>query len=152
MYASKHVDRDRFAAFADVIKVSDEDLGLIYPGATAAEIAGRWLRAGAGLVIVTRGESGAEAFMPQTEISVAGHRVALVDTVGAGDTFQAAVIAGLAELGIWSRSALKNLSPDTLARVLEFAAHAAAITCSRRGADLPRRAELPSLSNGAPGR
>lgn len=139
---------DRFASHADLIKVSDEDLGLIYPDATASEIAGRWLDAGAGLVIVTRGENGAEAFMPGNALSVAGQRVDLIDTVGAGDTFQAAIIAGLAELGIWSRQALDGLAQETLTALIGFATQAAAITCSRRGADLPRRAELPALRGG----
>ena len=137
----------RFAAHADMIKVSDEDLGLIFPGATAAEIAGRWLDTGAGLVIVTRGESGAEAFTRRDSLSVAGHRITLVDSVGAGDTFQAAMIAGLAEAGIWSRPALDALSRDMLGNLIGFAARAAAITCSRRGADLPRRTELPVLAD-----
>lgn len=139
---------DRFAAHADLIKVSDEDLGHIFPGATASEIARRWLDAGAGLVIVTRGESGAEAFTGTSSLSVAGHRIDLVDTVGAGDTFQAAMIAGLAELGIWSRQALDATAPETLNNLIGFAAGAAAITCSRRGADLPHRDALPVLSTG----
>jgi fructokinase len=70
-------------------------------------------------------------------------RVAVVDTVGAGDTFQAALLATLAERGLLTRDALGVLDTGTLHNVLGFAAQAAAITCSRRGADLPRRAELP---------
>lgn len=136
---------ERFAAHSDLIKVSDEDLGLIFPGATAAEIAARWLGTGAGLVVVTRGESGAEVFSPAGNFSVAASHVELVDTVGAGDTFQAALIAGLAERGIWSRQALNALSPETLRNLVTFAARAAAVTCSRRGADLPRRGEVPAL-------
>ena len=137
---------DRFAALADLIKVSDEDLGLIYPGATALEIAMGWLEAGAGVVIVTRGESGAEAFTKDTSLSVAGSRIELVDTVGAGDTFQAALIAGLSQLGIWSRPTLDQISTEALNALIGFAVHAAGITCSRRGADLPRLDELPALA------
>jgi len=70
--------------------------------------------------------------------------VAVVDTVGAGDTFQAALLAGLAERGLLSRAALATIEDGALRAVLVFAAQAAAITCSRRGADLPRRAELPA--------
>lgn len=138
---------DRFVAFADIVKVSDEDLGLIYHGATSAELAQRWLGAGAGLVVVTRGESGAEAYMPSCSRSVAGHRVDLVDTVGAGDTFQAALIAGLSERGVWSRQALDAVDRETLGDLIDFAARAAALTCSKRGADLPRRAELSDPPN-----
>lgn len=139
-----------FAAHADVIKVSDEDLGLIFPGDVAAEVAGRWLDGGAALVIVTRGEAGAEVFTPRVNFSVAGQRVDVVDTVGAGDTFQAALIAGLSELGIWSRSALVAVAPEVLTGLIGFAIEAAAITCSRRGADLPRRDALPALVPGGP--
>lgn len=134
---------DRFAKHTDIVKVSDEDLGLIYSGATTSEIAKRWLDTGAGLVVVTRGESGAEAYMPTVSRSVGGHRADLVDTVGAGDTFQAALITALSERGIWSRQALDAITPETLDDLIGFAAQAAAMTCSRRGANLPRRAELP---------
>lgn len=139
---------DRFVACSDIVKVSDEDLGLIYPGATSAEIATRWLAAGAGLVVVTRGASGAEAFTAGGVQSVASERIDLVDAVGAGDTFQAAMIAGLSELGVWSRAALDEISPETLGALIAFAARAASITCSRRGADLPRRADLPEIRLG----
>ncbi len=139
---------NRFAAHADLIKVSSEDLGLIYPNVAACEIAGRWLDGGAGLVVVTRGENGAEVFAPGTNLPVPGHRIELVDTVGAGDTFQAALIAGLCEFGIRSRQALDGVAPDALRSLIEFASQAAAITCSRRGADMPRRSELPALSTG----
>jgi fructokinase len=66
----------------------------------------------------------------------------VLDTVGAGDTFAAALLTALAERGALSREALSNLPIDTLQAVLRFAAQAAALTCSRRGADLPRRVEL----------
>jgi fructokinase len=69
----------------------------------------------------------------------------VIDTVGAGDTFQAALLTGLAERGLLTRAALAALSADDLASVLAFATEAAAITCSRRGADLPRRGELPAV-------
>ena len=68
--------------------------------------------------------------------------VQVVDTVGAGDTFQAALLTGLAETGRLSASALGGLTADQLADLLGFASAAAAITCARRGADMPRRNEL----------
>lgn len=139
---------DRFSAHTDLIKLSEEDLGQIFPGATAPEIAGRWLDAGAGLVVVTRGERGAEAFAPGVRVPVPGHPVEPVDTVGAGDAFQSALIAGLAELGLRSRRALDGVTPDALESLIGFAARAAALTCARRGADPPRRADLPALAAG----
>lgn len=126
----------------DLIKVSDEDLELIAPGEPVAGIARKWLADGAGLVIVTRGGDGATAFMAGLEVDCPGIKVTVEDTVGAGDTFQAALLAGLKQLGVSDRKALDGLRQDSLERLIEFAVKAAAITCSRRGADLPRRAEL----------
>ena len=74
-----------------------------------------------------------------------GRSVAVVDTVGAGDTFQAALLAALAETGHLRPGALSSLPAEAMRRWLAFAADAAAITCGRRGADLPRRGELPAL-------
>ena len=69
-------------------------------------------------------------------------KVQVVDTVGAGDTFQAALLAWLDENGRLSARGLAELSADRIADLLTFATHAAAITCSRRGADLPYRSEM----------
>lgn len=136
---------ERFMVHADVVKVSDEDLGLLYPGRTSAEVASEWLAAAPALVIVTRGASGAEAYTAAGRRVVPGQPVGVVDTVGAGDTFQAAFIAGLAESGIWTRRDLEGAAEADLLRIVHFAVQAAAITCTRRGANLPRRAELPAL-------
>jgi fructokinase len=125
-----------------LLKVSDEDLGLLYPGVPAQELAARWLAAGVALVVVTRGGEGAWGWTAQHHVATAPVKVNVVDTVGAGDTFQAALLTALAERGVLTRAALQTLTPTVLIDVLAFAAQAAAITCSRRGADLPRRAEL----------
>jgi fructokinase len=94
------------------------------------------------MVVVTRGAKGAEGWTAQGHVQVPPVAVAVVDTVGAGDTFQAALLTWIAEQGALSPTALKGCSVESMARALAFAARAAAVTCSRRGADLPRRAEL----------
>lgn len=127
-----------------LLKISDEDLGLLHPGEAPDALAARALAAGVALVVVTRGAEGASAWTARGRVDVAPVRVAVVDTVGAGDTFQAALLAALAERGLLSRAALATIEDSALRAVLVFAAQAAAITCSRRGADLPRRAELPA--------
>ncbi|MFT4793556.1 MAG: fructokinase [Paracoccaceae bacterium] len=132
-----------FAAHADLIKVSAEDLGLLWPGADPADIAQRWRSGGAALVIITHGGDGAEAFGAFGHVRVPGRRVQVVDTVGAGDSFMAALIAGLAARGARTRAALVALT-DAEALLAE-AARAAAITCGRRGADLPRKADLAQV-------
>jgi fructokinase len=130
------------ASRTDVLKISDEDLGLLYPGVPPAELAAQWLGQGTGAVVVTRGGDGAMAFLAGGTLEVAPVAVAVIDTVGAGDTFQAAMLAAVAERGALDPAAVRALPTTAWAEVLRFAARAAAITCSRRGADLPRRAEL----------
>jgi len=137
--------RDTLRWMADrthLLKVSDEDLGLLFPGADVAQLARGWLQAGVGLVVVTRGGAGAEAWAAGLHLRAAPQRVTVVDTVGAGDTFQAALLTWLAEQGRLSPAGVRDWNGADLAAALDFAGRAAAITCSRRGADLPRRAEL----------
>jgi fructokinase len=125
-----------------LLKVSDEDLGLLYPGVPHAELAARWRAAGVAVVVVTHGGDGARAYLGDGELAVPPVPTQVVDTVGAGDTFQAAMLAALAEREALDPQALRVLPAAFWAEVLGFAAHAAAITCGRRGADLPRRGEL----------
>lgn len=128
--------------FTDVVKVSDEDLDLIAPGESIEHVARKWLDLGAALVIVTKGADGAEAFTPTVHTGCPGVEVKVEDTVGAGDTFQASLLAGLKKVGASKRFELASLDESGLKGLLTFAVNAAAITCSRRGADLPRLNEL----------
>jgi fructokinase len=125
-----------------LLKVSEEDLGLLFPGTAPAELARGWLAQGVALVVVTRGGEGVQAWTAQTTLALPAERVAVIDTVGAGDTYQAALLTALAERDRLDAAALRATAEPELRAVLQFAARAAAITCSRRGADLPRRAEL----------
>lgn len=137
---------DTLAALAHLVKISDEDLHLLFgAGVDGAACARRWLAAGCKLVVVTRGAKGASAWNARGRVDVPAPAVATVDTVGAGDTFQAAMLAHLAESDRLAPEALAALDGDALARLLRFAARAAAITCSRRGADMPRRSEIADL-------
>jgi len=126
----------------DLLKVSDEDLGLLLPDTTIDEFAARALAAGVQLVVVTRGAQGAAGWNAQGRAEAEPVPVQVVDTVGAGDTFHAALITWLAERLALNPTALAALAPLELRDALGFAARAAAITCSRRGADMPRRSEL----------
>jgi fructokinase len=134
------------ARHTTLLKLSDEDCRLLYPGQDPTALAAGWLHDGVALVVLTRGAEGATAWgRTAGEVGVAPVATTLVDTVGAGDTFQAATLAALAEHQWLSRAALAGLDAAPLAAVLNFAARAAAVTCSRRGADLPRRAELGAV-------
>ncbi|MEO5689919.1 MAG: carbohydrate kinase [Burkholderiaceae bacterium] len=126
----------------DVLKLSDEDLGLLYPGIDPAAFAADCLGKGAGLVALTRGGKGAFAWHASGIVDVPPVIVDVIDTVGAGDTFQASLLTRLDELGALSPDGVRGMSAETLLDAMRFASQAAAITCSRRGADLPRRAEL----------
>ena len=129
--------------YADVIKVSDEDLELLYPGQDAQQIARSWLNHRCQLVFLTRGSQGASVFSREHgQRSVPASLVDVADTVGAGDTFQAAVIAWLTGHGLDSIKGIQGLSAVQLDALLDFASRAAALTCSKTGPDLPYREQL----------
>ena len=125
-----------------LLKISKEDLGLLMPGVAPDTFAGKALQRGVRLVVLTRGAEGASAWTAKAQAHVGPCSVEVVDTVGAGDTFQAALLTWLHERNALSIDGLANLSCGDLQGVLNFGAHAASITCSRRGADMPRRHEL----------
>ncbi|AHL75815.1 fructokinase [Stutzerimonas stutzeri] len=138
--------RERVEAFAErahVIKVSDEDLALLYPGEAPEAIAQRWLQGSCALVLLTRGGAGAQLFSRRHGARYAAARsVTVRDTVGAGDTFQAALLSYLHEHGLNSPGALADIEPGQLEAMLSFAMQAASITCSRQGPELPYRYEI----------
>ncbi|MBI5271100.1 MAG: carbohydrate kinase [Burkholderiales bacterium] len=134
---------DWMAARADLLKLSDEDAALLYPGEAADALAARWRARGTGVVVMTRGAHGARAWLADGPLDVPPVPTQLVDTVGAGDTFQAAMLAGLAERGLLDPAAVRAAPRAAWEAVLGWAAHAAALTCARRGADLPHRHALP---------
>ena len=138
-----HRAAERFYRAATIIKASDEDIRIAWDGQlTLAEAASHWLDLGARLVVVTQG---ATAFSAAGPVSVPGHSVAVQDTVGAGDTFHAALLARLAHTGRLSPEAIAALDREALADLLAYAAAAAAITVTRRGADLPTAAEVEAF-------
>lgn len=133
----------RLSAAAHIVKVSAEDLALLFPGAAHDAVVARWLGGRTRLVIVTDGARGATAWTRGRTLHSGQTPTEVIDTVGAGDSFQSALLAGLAELGVVTAPALGDMSESDLARLLQFAGAAAGKTCSRRGADLPRRNEIP---------
>ncbi|KIC37082.1 carbohydrate kinase [Ruegeria sp. ANG-R] len=136
---------NRMIAQTDVIKVSDEDLDWIVPGPEGhAEKIPLLFRAGPAVVIVTKGGDGATGYLADgTEVSVPVQKVeVVVDTVGAGDTFNAGVLAALDRAGHLSKSALRSLSADDLRAALQLGAQVAAVTVSRAGANPPWAHEL----------
>lgn len=129
-----------------LLKASEEDLDLLWPGRSVGDFIDQALASGTGWVVVTRGAAGAVSATAQAQVTLPAPAVHVVDTVGAGDTFQAALLSWLDTSGRLSPAGVGALDGTAQARALGFAMRAAAVTCGRRGADLPRRHELPSAS------
>jgi fructokinase len=130
---------EKWAALSAVIKVSDDDLAWLFPGQAIDDVANRWINDGAFLVVVTRGVNGLVGYTADGRVEVPGVKVDVVDTVGAGDTVGAIVVEAMLAHG------LIELRGDLLRSVLTRAAAAAAITCSRKGAQPPFKHELPII-------
>ncbi|WP_324732657.1 carbohydrate kinase family protein [Pseudomonas paeninsulae] len=137
---------EAFAAHAHLIKVSEEDLQLLYPERDPQDVARQWLDQRCQLVCLTHGGKGASVHSrAHGHWSVAARAVQTRDTVGAGDTFQAALLCYLARHGLDSPQGLAGISREQLDAMLDLAIRAAALTCSRVGPDLPFWHELDAL-------
>lgn len=137
---------------ADVVKASDEDVAWLEPGRSPVEVAAEWQAQGPALVVVTRGGDGAVAVGAASgPVSRPGMAVTVADTVGAGDSFMGALLAGLARrqlLGADRRPALRAMPAGDVALLLDQAIEVSALTCSRPGADPPRPHELARWTAG----
>jgi fructokinase len=153
---ARYVDQmNGFAARADIVRMSDVDFDFLYGGSDYAPRAQSMVAAGTSLVVVTRGIKGAQAWHREAgAVEVVAPTVDVVDTIGAGDSFQAALLFALRTIGRIGKGALARMNSDELFRALSFAASCAAITCSRAGADPPRLsdvgAELSRLLRNSP--
>ncbi|MFB9367657.1 carbohydrate kinase [Kitasatospora albolonga] len=136
---------ERCVAVADLVKASDEDLAWLYPGRAEREVAEHWLALGPAVVLVTRGAAGSAAYTRYAGAEQGAAPAEVVDTVGAGDSFTAAVLDRLASrglLGAAARPALAVLDQRELTWLLRYAGRAASLTVSRAGANPPTAAEL----------
>jgi fructokinase len=129
------------AALADLVKASDEDLDTLYPGEPVEQVVERLLGLGPSAVVVTRGRHGAAWYGPGGRVDVHAVEIDVADTIGAGDTFGAAILDALWDLDALG-GRLTGLAHDEIEYVLRHAATAASITVSRPGADPPYRHEL----------
>ena len=129
---------DRMIGLSDIVKLSDEDSAWLY-GKTDPQAL---LAKGAKVVLVTEGAKGATAYTARGSVQVAAPTIIVADTVGAGDTFNAGFLASLDRGGLLSKAAVANLSDDALRDALSLGTRAAAITCSRPGANPPWAKEL----------
>ena len=132
-----------FAGQADLIKMSDVDFAYLFGEEQYQQRANALLGQGTSLVVITRGNNGAIAWHASAgQVEVQAPKVEIADTIGAGDSFQAALLFALHKQGRISRQQLKDIGADELRRALSFAANCAGLTCTRPGADPPWSHEI----------
>lgn len=129
---------DRMIGLSDIVKISDEDGEWLYGKTDPKAI----LAKGAKVVLVTEGAKGATAYTARGSVQVSAPKITVADTVGAGDTFNAGFLASLDRAGLLSKAAVASLSDDVLRDALSLGTRAAAITCSRPGANPPWAHEM----------
>ncbi|MDX8538968.1 MULTISPECIES: carbohydrate kinase [Mesorhizobium] len=140
---AKHLRRIReMMAMADIVKLSDEDLNWFDEAGSHEDVIRNWLDRGPKLIVVTHGSEGAVGYSKSHKVTVMPQKVTVVDTVGAGDTFNAGILASLHEQGLLTKAAIGDLSEDAIRQALALGAKAAAVTVSRAGANPPWRHEI----------
>lgn len=135
---------ERLARLADIVKLSDDDAAWIYPNWSCAAVLDRILDLGPRLVAITHGANGAAARSATATVDVPGIAVDVVDTIGAGDSFSAGLIAALIDRDALGPEADRELGEDVLRPAVEYAVAASALTCTCAGAVSPTRAEMDS--------
>ena len=140
---ARHMRRIReMMAMADIVKLSDEDLKWFDEAGSHEDVVRNWLDRGPKLIVVTHGSEGAVGYSKAHKVTVMPQKVKVVDTVGAGDTFNAGILASLHEQGLLTKAAIGSLPEEAIRKALELGAKAAAVTVSRAGANPPWRHEI----------
>ena len=140
---ARHLRRIRsMMAMADIVKLSDEDLHWFGEAGSHEDVIRNWLDRGPKLIVVTHGSEGAVGYSREHKVTVMPQKVEVVDTVGAGDTFNAGILASLHEQGLLTKAEMGGLSEDAIRQALTLGSKAAAVTVSRAGANPPWRHEI----------
>ena len=132
----------RMISYCDILKMSDEDLAWLDRASDADEFIAALVERGPDLVILTRGAGLATAFTRTERIDVRARTVAVTDTIGAGDTFNAGVLTGLHERGLASKDGIRNIHRQDVEAIMNLGMTAASVTVSREGADPPWRDQI----------
>ncbi len=127
---------EKWIGLSSIVKVSDDDIKWLYPDESIDIVAQRWLSTGVSCVVITRGAAGLIGYTEHGIEEVKGAKVTVIDTVGAGDTVGAIVVEGVLNHSV------AGLHGEVLHLLLQKAAVAAGITCSRVGAEPPYKHEL----------
>jgi fructokinase len=135
---------EKWVSLVDVLRLSEVDMDWLYPGKPIEALLPGWFDAGVSMVILTQGATGSSAYLPGgINVFVPAPKVEVEDTVGAGDTFFSAVLSFLHEKGLLvQRKLISGMDEGTLKACLAFAGKAAAINCTRKGANPPYRHEM----------
>lgn len=136
---------ENLVARIDLVKASDEDIAWLYPSLPVERVLEHWLTLGARMAVLTCGARGARAVNARTAVDVAAPPANICDTIGAGDSFMAGLLAALDNLGILDRAgrdSLPTLGEQRLREVVDHAVRCAAVTVTREGADPPLRADV----------
>ncbi|MEV6964022.1 carbohydrate kinase [Hamadaea sp. NPDC051192] len=142
---SQEVVRQRaenLIARTDIVKASEEDVAWLYPARAPEQVLEHWLGIGARMAVLTRGGQGARAINATTTVDVAAPPTNVRDTIGAGDSFMAGLLAALDDGGALDRERLSTLSEEQVRGIMEFAVRCASVTVTREGADPPVRADV----------
>jgi len=132
----------RMIGMSDIIKVSEEDLEWMEPGGRFEHIAHNWIDGGASVVTLTMGGGGARSITKTLDVHIPVEPVEVVDTVGAGDTFNAGFLASLTASGALTKTHIRNLNEQCLREALSYGSKVAAFTVSQVGANPPWRDQL----------
>jgi fructokinase len=135
---------ERWCAIADILRASSDDVAALYPNETLEAVAGRWLRLGPAVAVITMGAAGVLAVSRFGAVTLAAPPTAVVDTVAAGDTFTAGMLASLHRADVLG-GRLENLTQPALVAAMNYGLRAAAYTCSRPGADPPRLLDIQPM-------
>ena len=145
LFPERRIYRERIEKLvhlAAIVKASEDDLAWLYPGERVVDVAARWRESGPSLIVVTLGAEGAIGMTGDTVVSSPGVRANIADTVGAGDAFMSALLAWLDDHGLLYSKAIGALTAEAASDALAYANTAAAITCTRVGADPPTRLQI----------
>ncbi len=147
---------EELVSLSDVVKVSDEDLGWLYPGEPVEDIMRRWIQAGPSMIVVTRGPWGAYALLKRNRdmLHIDQMTVEVGDTVGAGDSFMAGLISGLLDSGLLgsveAKERLETAGWSDVQSALHNAVVTSGITVSKNGAYAPTPAEVEAVKQADP--
>ena len=127
---------------SDIVKVSDEDIAWMHPNADLNTVIDSWIGQGVKLVCLTMGKEGVMGYTANEKVHMPAKLATVVDTVGAGDSFNGGLLFSLEQQGLLSKEALEQLTTEQLTKALDVATQVAAITVSRAGANPPWAHEI----------